>query len=252
MDTIDPKRYIIEGLQRLPTVKKPHLRLISWYIEGMNEACRELRRHGIRVTNQLDQVIEGDEAPTAFGSAMPLFYTMAEDTGLRYSFSPPAFVKASDPRSNAGWAVPPVSLDDPLGIERCSHHTILTNRPELALKLLRNALGGEVIHRGRNELLGATSIYIHLAGSTVECAIPDRGTAAYEDWKERAPNDAYHSITWAVADLERAERHLAAQGVRIRSRSRDTIVTDPATSLGIPWGFSTTLMPGDTRRATRI
>ena len=38
MDTIDPTRYVIDGRQRLPTVKKPHLRLISWYIEGMKEA----------------------------------------------------------------------------------------------------------------------------------------------------------------------------------------------------------------------
>lgn len=247
MDTIDPTRYVIEGRQRLPTVKTPHLRLISWYIEGMKEACRELRRHGIRVTSQLDEVIEADEVPTACGSSMPLFYTMAEDTGLRYSFSPPSYVKASDPRSEPAWVSPSTPSTHPLGLKRCSHHTILTNRPERALKLLRNVLGGMVIEEGRNELLGATSTYVHLAGSTVECAVPDRGTSAYTDWETRAPNDTYHSITWQVASLERAERHLAAQGVRVHQQSSQTIVTDPDTSLGIPWGFSTTLVSGDPR-----
>ena len=41
-----------------------------------------------------------------------------------------------------------------------------------------------------------------------------------------------------------------SSGVRIAARSADTIVTDPATSLGIPWGFTTRLVPGDPR-ATR-
>lgn len=247
MDTIDPTRYVIDGRQRLPTVKKPHLRLISWYIEGMKEACREMRRHGIRVISQLDEVVRGDEVPTAYGSDMPLLYTLPEDTGLRYSFSPPAFVKASDPRSEPGWVSPSTASTHPLGLTRCSHHTILTNRPERELKLLLDVLGGTVVHNGRNELLGASSTYVHLAGSTVECAVPDGNTPAYTDWETRAPNDTYHSITWQVASLERAERHLAAQGVSIQRRSSDTLITDPETSLGIPWGFSTTLVSGDPR-----
>jgi catechol 2,3-dioxygenase-like lactoylglutathione lyase family enzyme len=249
-DTIDPKRYVIAGVQRLPTVKEPHLRLISWYIDDMTEGYRALKRHGVRLTNQIDEIVDGDETPTAFGSDMQLFFTLPEDAGLRYSFSSPAAVAASDPRSAPGWTPRPAA-DNPLGVEVCSHHTILTDRPERGLKLHCDVLGGRVIHQGRNALLGATSTYVHLAGSTIEFATPDRGTAAYEDWEKRAPNDTYHAVTWTVADLARAESHLASQGVRIRSRSRDTLITDPATSLGIPWGFSTELPPGDPRRGPR-
>jgi hypothetical protein len=35
--------------------------------------------------------------------------------------------------------------------------------------------------------------------------------------------------------------------VRILMRSSDTLVTDPATSLGIPWGFTSAVIPGDPR-----
>ena len=246
-DTIDPARYVIAGVQRLPSVKAPHLRLISWYIEGMDEAYRSLKRHGIRVTNQVDELVEGDEAPIEFGSDMPLMYSLPEDAGLRYAFSPPSAVSALDRRTSPGWQGPRVSGDDPLGIECCSHHTILTNRPERGLKLHRDVLGGRIIHQGRNELLGAQSTYVHLAGSTIEFAIPERGTAAYQDWSGRSPHDTYHAITWKVADLKRAERHLRAQGVLIQSRSNETIITDPDTSLGIPWGFTSRWMPGDPR-----
>jgi hypothetical protein len=143
--------------------------------------------------------------------------------------------------------VPPVSDDDPLGIERCSHHTVLTNRPERALKLVVDVLGGDIIHRGRDEVRGTTATYVNLAGSILEYAVPDAGSTAFTDWAQDDPNDTYHAVTWKVTDLERAERHLQTHGVQIQTRSDDTFVTEPATSLGIPWGFTSKLTPGDPR-----
>lgn len=245
-DTIDPKRYVLLGVQRYATVVQPHLKGFGWYFEGMTELYRELRRHGIRITSQVDEPAEGDDPPTAAGSTMPLFFSLPEDAGLRYEFFP-AIPFPLDPRIAPGWTVPPVSADDPLGIERCSHHTVLTGRPERALRLVVDILGGTVIHEGRNELRGTTSTYVHLADSILEYAVPDVDTAAHQDWSQDDPNDTYHSVTWKVADLGRAERHLEAQGVRIQVRSDDTIVTDPTTSLGVPWGFASALAPGDPR-----
>jgi hypothetical protein len=245
LDTLDPTKYVFDGIQRLPSIDSPHLRLISWYVDGVAELYREIRRNGIRITNQVDEVVEGDDPPLGYGGRTVLLFTVAEDTGLRYSFMPVTTVPWDD-RLKPGWVSPPSSAS-PLGIERCSHHTILTDRPEREVKLLVEVLGGRIVHEGRNELLGASSTYAHLAGSTVELATPDQGTAAYVDWTRNAPNDTYHSLTWKVADLDRAERHLETHGVRIQSRSQDTVITDAATSLNIPWGFSTSLIPGDPR-----
>ena len=245
-DTIDPTRYVLLGIQRYATVAQPHLKGLGWYIEGMGGAYRELRRHGIGVTSQLDELADGDDPPTAAGSPMPLYFSLPEDAGLRYEFFP-AIPFPLDPRTAPDWSVPPVSDDDPLGIERCSHHTVLTGRPERALGLVGDVLGGEIIHEGRDELRGTTGTYVSLAGSILEYAVPDAGTTAHADWARDDPNDTYHAVTWKVADLERARRHLEGQGVRIQMRSDDTIVTDPATSLGIPWGFTDKWMPGDQR-----
>jgi hypothetical protein len=124
---------------------------------------------------------------------------------------------------------------------------VLTGRPERALNLVVDVLGGDIVHEGRDEVRGTTGTYVSLAGSILEYAVPDLGTAAHADWAKDDPNDTYHSITWKVVDLERAERHLRTRGVRIQMRSDDTIVTDPATSLGVPWGFTSRLTPGDPR-----
>lgn len=244
-DTIDPKRFVIDGVQRYADIDKPHLKDFGFTVDGMTGAYRALKRYGIRVTNTLGQIAEGDDPPKGPNDPAP-FSTLRQETGLRYKFYP-AMRFPADPRTEPGWVLPPVSDDDPLGIDCCSHHTILTSKPERAVKLLVEILGGEVIREGRGELRGTTSIYIHIGGSTLEYAVPDPGTAAYADLLRTDPEDTYHAITWKVVDVGRAERHLKKQDVKIRTRSDDMIVTDPETSLGIPWGFTTRLPSGDPR-----
>jgi catechol 2,3-dioxygenase-like lactoylglutathione lyase family enzyme len=248
-DSIDPTRNIVGGVQIYPTEPEPHLRTFGWYVDGIDEAYRTLRREGIRVTSQTDEPAEGDDPPKA-GGVMPMFFTVPDDAGHRYQFLP-VNQSPMDPRTTPGWSLPPVSDDDPLGIERCSHHTVLTDRPDRARRFAVDVLGGVVIHEGRNEAVGASSTYVHLGDSVLELAVPDSGTAAYSDWSTRGPNDTYHSLTWKVADLGRAERHLTSTGVRIRTRTEDEIITETATGLGIPWGFTTTLTPGDPRTDAR-
>lgn len=247
-DTIDPKLYVLNGIQRYATVDKPHLKGFGWYVEGAAEAYRSLRRLGIEMVGQQDEVADGEDPPTAPGSPMPIYFTKPESAGLRYEFLP-QIPFPLDHRLVEGWELPPVSADDPLGIERCSHHTVLTDQPARALRVVVDGLGGTVIHEGRNDALGAQSTYVHLADAVLEYAVPDAGTAAHADWTRTAPDDTYHSITWKVVDLDRVARHLEAQSVGIATRTADTIITDPETSLGIPWGFTTRLTAGDPRSA---
>jgi catechol 2,3-dioxygenase-like lactoylglutathione lyase family enzyme len=248
-DTIDPTRYVLLGVQRYPSIEEPHLKGFGWYVDGMAELYRALRAKGIRVVSQLDELAEGDDPPVAAGSPMPLYFSLPEDVGLRYEFLP-TIRFAPDPRTAPDWSLPAVSEDDPLGIECCSHHTVLTERPERALQLVVDVLGGVVFHEGPDEARGTSGLSVSLAGSTIEFAVAPDGTAAHDDWLKDAPNDTYHAITWKVTDLDRVLHHLEACGVRIRACSDHTVVTDPATSLGVPWGFTTALKPGDPR-ATR-
>lgn len=243
-DTIDPKRYVLLGVQRYASVERPHLKGFGWYIEGLDVVYRRLREQGIRVVDQLDELAEGDEPPTAAGSPMTLYFSLPEDVGLRYEFFP-AIPFALDPRTASDWSLPAVSDDDPLGLERCSHHTVLTGRPERALALVVDVLGGRVVGEGRDELRRTSGVSVRLGDSVLEYAVPDPGSPAHADWATNEPEDTYHAITWQVADLARVRRHLERHGVGIQLASEDTIVTDPATSLGIPWGFTVQPPPGE-------
>lgn len=248
-DTIDPKRYVVAGEQRYPTATQPRLSSFGWYVEEIEDLYTVLRRHGIRVQDQLNRIAGGDEPPRGAAATRVLFWALPEDAGLAYEFFPGETGFHGDDRLEDGWTLPPVADDDPLGIERCSHHTVLTAAPARALRLVVDVLGGEVIHEGDNALLGTHSTFVHLAGSTLEYATPTRaGTPAGAELARSLPEDSYHAISWKVADLDRVADHLAACDVAIRRRTEDTIVTDPDTSLGVPWGFTTRLIANDPRK----
>jgi catechol 2,3-dioxygenase-like lactoylglutathione lyase family enzyme len=246
-DSIDPKRFVIDGVQRYESVVEPHLKDYGWYVEELPALYAELKRRGIRVTGTPGELLDSDDAPKMPSGIPAPFHTVREDTGVRNQFYSAEMPFPADVRTAPGWTLPPPAADDPLGIVCASHHTVLTRERERALRLVVDVLGGVVINEGRDDVRGTTGVYVHLAGSTLEYAESETGTAAETDWVRTAPDDVYHAITWQVVDLERAARHLDAQGVRIQARTDDRIVTDPVTSLGIPWGFVEKLVPGDPR-----
>ena len=92
---------------------------------------------------------------------------------------------------------------------------------------------------------------MHLAGSILRYVTPRPGTEAWHALEDE-PHDRYHSITWQVADLDRAESHLRAQGVGVTvvdgtEDGAPVLVADPDTALGVPWCFVNVAVPGDPR-----
>ncbi len=236
-DSIDPAQYVVGGEQRYPDVERPTLKGLGWYVEGIDSLYRSLREHGFAVVDQLDRAAVGEGPPTAAGSSMPLFFTTPEDAGLRHEFLP-TIPFPLDPRLDEGWTLPPVSEDDPLGIVRCAWHTVLTDRPERALRLVVDVLGGTVVHEGHDEVLGAATTSVKVADAVLRYAEPAAGSPV-RDRLAATAGDVYHSITWQVVDLDRVERHLTGQGVGIALRTEDLLVADAETAFGVPWGFTT-------------
>ncbi len=246
VDSIDPTRFVKDGVQQYPTIDEPHLKGFGWCVEGLLDLYRDLRSHGVRLVGNLGEEGTDDEPPSAHGSSMPMFFTVPAETGLRFQFLAP-FPMAFDARTQPGWSLGPVRADDPLAIEFTSHHTVLTDRPDRAVRLFADLLGGRVLHTGRDEVRCTTSTWVRLADGVLEVAVPDEGSPAFEDWERTAPEDSYHAITFKVADLDRVRDHFARVGVAVRSDTSTSVVTDPASSLGVPWGFTSTAIPGDER-----
>jgi catechol 2,3-dioxygenase-like lactoylglutathione lyase family enzyme len=239
IDCVCPALLRINGVQAAPAVDAPVLQNIGWYCDDIDETFLALRQAQIPIVTQLGKPVEGDTVPTPDqGGAIKMFFTAPEGSGLRYQFLS-WFPMALDPRTQPGWSVPAVSDADPLGIEHLSHHVVLTGDPARALRLTVDALGGQVIDEGRDEQRQITGPYVRLTDCVYHFATPDPGTPAATALAAKSPADKFYAMTWKVADLDRVARHLEPAGVRIESRTDDTIVTDPATSFNTTWGFTT-------------
>ena len=247
-DSIDPERYVIDGDQRYESISESHLHGLGWAVEGIDDIYKLMVANNIRSTDQANRPADPNICPSASFSTSKLFYTLAEDTGLRYEVYPRSSIRSYDPRNDPSWILQPWSKSDPLGIEFCSHHTVLTCDLARATKLLVKILGGTIIHQGRNEVLETDSTYIALADAIYEFATPtSEDSYAMEDWKRNAPDDTYHALTFKVKDLSQVAAHLAAKGVRLLKQTGTFLVLNPKDSIGIPWGFTTEMVPNDPR-----
>lgn len=241
LDSLDPTLYLTGGVQRFPDVTRAHLKTPGgWFVEGVKELYKELRAQGFVLVDARGETLEAEE----WAGGMSPFYTREDDVGLRLPFFE-VFPFPLDSRTQEGWTIP--KADDPLGIEYASHHTVLTSRPKRALKLAVDVLGGEVIRTGRDDLRGASGPYVRLADAVFHFAVPDPGSDAAADDSENDLLDTYHAITWKVLDMEKTAKHLESEGVRIARQSDTALITDPASSLGVPWGFTTADVAGGVR-----
>jgi catechol 2,3-dioxygenase-like lactoylglutathione lyase family enzyme len=255
IESIDPDRLILGGkkefpLRGIPPVAVPSLGHFGWYVDDARALFERLQEHGWRCLNQAGEVTE----QMAFGGKVgyPSFYVLRDEAGLAYQFMECSPTEANarrtgDLRLQPGWQLSAPADDGGLGVLACSTHTIVTRRPERALRLWLDVLGGQVIHTARNEVIGSESTYVVLGDGVFECAVPLADGLHVHGALNPDPHDSYHSMTFLVRDLDRAEAHLVKAGARIARRDDQTIVTDPTTSFGVPWGFTTSLVPGDPR-----
>jgi catechol 2,3-dioxygenase-like lactoylglutathione lyase family enzyme len=238
-DSIVPEKYVWDGKQPYASVSQPYLDGYGWAVdEGMQQIWDACQASGIRLTDQWNNVVEGPVMATASFKPTPLFWTLEDDTGLRYEFYPTDSITNYDHRSVPGWTLPPVSDLDPVSIIRTSHHTVLTNDMPRATKFFVDILGGEILDERENPVWNTRSTFIRIADDVHELAVPIKaGSPAGEALAKRSPLDTYYSIGFHVADLDKVVRTLERNKVGTIYRSDTAVVTDPATAIGIPWGF---------------
>jgi hypothetical protein len=84
----------------------------------------------------------------------------------------------------------------------------------------------------------------------VELAVPlEADTLAGRDLSKNG--EIMHSVAFQVADIDKAERHLTSKGVRIAGRDDTTLLTDPETTFGAPFRFTTASVAGDPREGSQ-
>jgi catechol 2,3-dioxygenase-like lactoylglutathione lyase family enzyme len=238
-DSLVPQKYVWEGKQPYASVAEPYLDGYGWGVDdGLQEIWDACGARGIRRTDQWNNVVDGPDMPTASFKSSPLWWTLQDDTGLRYEFYPTSSITVYDHRTLPGWQTPAVSDFDPVSIIHTSHHTVLTSNPKRALTLFVDILGGTVIDERINPVWNSESTFVRLGPDVHEFAVPiDADSSAGRSLAKRSPLDAYHSIGFEVADLGKVVDTLKRNNVGIAYQSETAVIADPKQAIGVPWGF---------------
>lgn len=249
METLDPSKYLANGYRQYPTIAAPKYQELAWYVDGADELFEVIRSRGMRFIRQPGSDPDSLPPVAAFADLV-LFWTDADQTGLRYELYD-SRGGLMDPRKRSDWSpeesIAPEFEEDPLGILGAACHTILTHSPGRGVRFLVDVLGGTVIHEGPSAVFSANSTYVSLGDGVYEFAVPHHSSVENEALAPALPKDSLYSIVWHVPDLDRVAGHLEKAGVRVRSRTASGIVVNADDSIGIPFAFSTEPVPGDPR-----
>ncbi len=254
-DVMDPSRFSSSNNPPPPAGTPPFLSLQAFYLEDLAPLIATAASQGLILRDIRGNHMKAGDEPTPIPhGAMVL--TDPDQVGYIYElFAVGRTPKHShwgtdvDARFLPGWRIPPVSPDDPLALEYCASHTLLTDNPERTRHLLVDVLGGTVIHQGNNPALAAHSLFVALGDGVYEIAQPlDQGLARQTLANHPGgTQDFYSGITFKTADLAKARAHLGAQGVALAVDEPDLIITDASQSAGVHWGFTDKAIPGDVR-----
>jgi catechol 2,3-dioxygenase-like lactoylglutathione lyase family enzyme len=220
-----------------------HWHSISWYTDDVGEIWQTCTDNGIRV--YVTGGVLTDKRPPANAAIM----THPKDTIAQLEVYNPGYggVAALDPRLKPDWDPDWWVSHHPSGIQRLAYTTVLTRDLARAKRAYVDVLGGQLLHESTSDLTGTVNAYVLVGPSTIiELSVPVKdGTIAAAD--QAANGEIHHAAAFKVVDLDRAEQYLTSKGIKVTDRDDTTLITDPATTRGVPFRWTTWSVPGDPR-----
>jgi catechol 2,3-dioxygenase-like lactoylglutathione lyase family enzyme len=219
-----------------------HLHSFAWYVDAGDLAplVSRLRDHGIRVVRP-DGSRFGDGPITDVPDTV---FTHGRDTCGQVEFQRLG-TSVHDPRFDPGWSDAFWREEQPLGIQRLSHVTVLVADHARARGVFVDAFGGRLVHEHGD---GEESRSYVLVGTDTMVELLEPGRADSRWGRELAVNgELPNAITFLVRDLDAAERHVEKVGASISSREGDSFTADPGDTFGAVLTFTTRRIPGDPR-----
>jgi catechol 2,3-dioxygenase-like lactoylglutathione lyase family enzyme len=237
---------------------------LAWYVTGVDRLADRLRDSNARFAEDPDPRVAyasfttGKSATRAVPRHGPIplppgyrhqypehwesgvVYTHFRDTHGMLEFCEPSSYHAMPPRTPDD-DMTVRGKDDPLGIEKSSHHTIVVRDARTARDFWVEGLGAVALREGHNATLGARSAWVRAGagdGTILELAEPVSVGPAMADL-EACGLPILHSVTFKVSSLDRVRDHLAGLCFQVESDDGSTLVTDPASSAGARFGFTT-------------
>ena len=218
---------------------------IAWYMEGEDdvpELFRQLRADGVRMYSG-----RGDRSQDAPPPGALFTHPRTTITQLEFIGPPSPEFPLRDPRFHPDFDPSPWAIDHPLHVLKSSHSTLAVDDLPRAIDVYVKILGGTLLHECEMPLQRTRSAFVAVGTDLViELAQPlDDTSAIAGDLARFGPN--FYSVSLRVRDLDDADRYLSSKGFRFTEGDESFRFSDPASSQGVVFGFTTWDIPGDSR-----
>lgn len=242
----------VEGWDSMPLGRffnrfGPHWHSIAWYTDDAGDLWQRCTDAGVRV------FVEGGRPTAERPGPNSAIMTHPKDTIAQLEFFNPdgSQVGARDPRINGSgfdseWWI----RNHPVQTPGLAYTTILTKDLEKATGIFSGVLGGSLLHKDSSALTGTDDAYVQMGDTVVQLSTPNRdGTLAAADLEKNG--EIHHAAAFRVQDLDATAAYFETKGIRILERDGSTMVTDPATTHGALFRWTTWDVPGGPRDAGR-
>lgn len=221
----------------------PHLHSIAWYAPEVGNLYERLRAHGVRVNGGGGAPLEGPPQ----GQFQPI-YAHPRDAHCQLEFlsvGDEGYMR-TDPRHDANFSARYWREEQPLGIQRTSHITVVVRDLDKPSTLYAEAIGGDRIHEGASDVYGTRSVYFAVGPqSVIELATPSGPGLAADDLEKNG--EIIHAVTFRVRDLAAAEEHVRSLGIRPIEQTDEAFTLHPEDAHGAVLRFTTADVPNDPR-----
>jgi catechol 2,3-dioxygenase-like lactoylglutathione lyase family enzyme len=216
---------------------------IAWYNETRDdlvELYRQLKDNDVRIYAGTGVRSEGEPPAGAIFTHPRDTYTQLEFVTVAPQLGDPRFHGSFNPR---WW-----TTDHPLHIMSSSRITLAVQDMAQARDVYVKVLGGTLLCETDMALTKTRSAFVAVGEDLiVELAEPlDSSSAIATDMEQH--HQSLYAVSFRVRDLEAAARYLQTKGIKPRDRDSSTLFTDPATTHGAVYGFTTWDVPDDPRR----
>jgi len=221
-----------------------HWHSIAWYTDDAGEIWENAQKNNIRV------FVEGGVLTTERPKPTSAIMTHPKDTITQLEFMNPEGSPLSDwdPRINPAkdWDPDWWIKNHPVKTPGLAYTTILSADLDRSTHVYADILGGTLLHKGTSELTGTEDVYIQLGDTVVQLSKPvTEGTIAAEDFAKN--KEIHHAAAFKVLNLDDTEAYFKEKGIATVANDGQTLITDPATTFGVPFRWTTWDVPGGPR-----
>jgi catechol 2,3-dioxygenase-like lactoylglutathione lyase family enzyme len=212
-----------------------HWHSIALYTDDIGDLYRHLKSRGLRIAFGGGAPDEGEP-----GYDEAIFTHPKETYGaLEFKRGPDPHSGAPDPRFTRSYDPCWWTEGHGSGIQQLAYITVAVRDAEKAAEFYRGVLNGVVLERTESALTMTRNIYVSLGDHVVlEFAQPlDEGCPAALELVENG--EMMHAIAFQVRDLDATQRYLESKGVATLTRDDTTLLSDPQTTFGAPFRFTT-------------